>query len=486
MASLVRQRKTYFVNAAGRRVPPNTPGATKVTKESAKWYGQGVPGWPKGKRVPLATNRRVAEKMLADLVSDAERGRVGIPTADLSRARLLDLIPEFEAAMGLGLASKNRAATKKPSPAQVTLNSGRVQELLAGCRFVTAADLNDAAPAALARYLAGRLALPRRDGGLSAQTAEFYRKAAKRFAWWLAVRKKAPVRADLFDDVAGFDPKHRRVHARRTCSPADLAALLDATRNAAGDYRGLLGEDRYFVYLVAFASGFRAGELAVLAPTNFALDHDPPLVVLGAHQTKNGKAARQPLPPAVAAQLRAYLSGRPAELPIWAGTWAEKPVKMLRADLKRAGVAYKVDTPDGPRYLDFHALRHSFVSALAAAGVGPKELQTLARHSDAQTTLNVYTHVGAGALGEAVARLPLPGADPNPLAALTRGELEAAVIGMAAMLRTLLSPGEVPGPQVGPKVAPAAVVTPRVTPPVAPGGDSVGRRGTTTRKKSAG
>ena len=92
---------------------------------------------------------------------------------------------------------------------------------------------------------------------------------------------------------------------------------------------------------------------------------------------------------------------------------------MLKKDLKRAGIPYRLDTPAGPRFLDFHALRHSFVSALAAAGVGPKELQTLTRHGDAQTTLNVYTPASTDALVSAVGRLQLPaGAGPgNPLAA---------------------------------------------------------------------
>jgi len=369
VASLVRQKKTYFVDAAGKRVPKGTPKAKKVTEESAKWYGQGVPGWPKAKRVPLATDKRVAQKMLTELVTNAERGVVGLPTANLGRGQLVEVLPAFEADMLLGLANKTRSAKKRPSPAQVALNTQRVRDVLSGCGFVTVGDLNDAAPAKVAHYLTSRTAIPRIDGGLSAQTAEFFRKAVKRFAWWLSVRKKAPVRADLFDDVPGFDAKNNRVHARRTCPPEDMAKLLTTVKESDGHYRGLLGEDRYFLYLVAFASGFRAGELAVVTPGNFALDAEPPLVILSAKQTKNGKAARQPLPLGVAGQLRTYLAGRSGTAPLWPGTWAEKPVKMLRKDLKRAGIAYRVDTPEGPRYLDFHALRHSFVSALAAAGV---------------------------------------------------------------------------------------------------------------------
>ena len=445
MAHLVKQKKTYHVGPDGKRCPKDAPGAKKVTEESSKWYAAGVPGWPKGKRVPLATRKEVAQRMLADLVANAERGQAHMPAADLNRAKLPELLAGYEEDLRHGLASKTRSAKRRPSDGQVRQSVQRVRDLLAGCGFVSVSDLNDAAPAKLAKYLAGRAARPRKQGGFSAQSGEFFRKSAKRFVWWLSVRKRAPVRADLFDDVPGFDAKHNRVHARRHCPPAELAQLLDATRAAEGDYRGLTGEDRYHLYLTAFASGFRAGELAVLTPTHFDLAATPPAVTLTAAETKNKKPARNPLPAGVAAQLRKYLSTRPPGV-VWSGTWAEKPAKMLKADLKRAGIPYRVDAQDGPRYLDFHALRHSFVSALAAAGVGPKELQTLARHSDPQLTLSVYTHAGTDALAAAVDRLQLPGGEvaANPLASLSRAELEEAVVGLLGVVGTLLGQAAVP------------------------------------------
>ena len=43
--------------------------------------------------------------------------------------------------------------------------------------------------------------------------------------------------------------------------------------------------------------------------------------------------------------------------------------------------------------MDFHALRHTYCSWLAASGISPKELMTLARHTDARLTLGRYSHV---------------------------------------------------------------------------------------------
>lgn len=466
MAFLLKVQVVAYVDEkSGRRVKKGTPGAVKTTGQSKKYYAGGVPGL--GRRVPLAADRRVAQRMLDDLVRGVERGQANMPDASAGRRPLADHLAAFERDLRLGLASRNHKARRRPSDFQVAQTVQRVRDVLSGCGFSHPADLNDAAAARLAGYLDGRTALPRKDGGLSQQSAAFFLAAVRRFVWWLSVRARAPVRADLFDDVGGFDPKADRKHARREIAPDELARLLDATRTSPKDIRGLTGEDRYFLYLVAFSSGFRAGELAALAPENFDLDADQATVALPAKLTKNRKAARQPLPPGVAAQLRTYLRDRPIGSPVWPGSWREKPVKVLRGDLAAAGVPYVVTTPEGPRYADFHALRHSFVSALAAAGVGPKELQTLARHGDPRLTLGVYAHARPEALGAAVARLRLPGADDaSLLSALSRDELEGLVVGLSAMLGTLLGPAPV-----------CTLFALRFAPGRASGGDFVGRSG---------
>ncbi|MCU0706395.1 MAG: hypothetical protein MUF18_20755, partial [Fimbriiglobus sp.] len=70
------------------------------------------------------------------------------------------------------------------------------------------------------------------------------------------------------------------------------------------------------------------------------------------------------------------------------------------------------------------------------------------------------------------------------LATMSRADLEAAVVGLAAALAYLLDPAEARKPRVGPKVGPPAVVTPRVTPDPDPAGETAGRHRTRTAKKS--
>jgi len=60
----------------------------------------------------------------------------------------------------------------------------------------------------------------------------------------------------------------------------------------------------------------------------------------------------------------------------------------------------------GGRYVDFHSLRHTTGTLLAASGVHPKVAQTLMRHSDINLTLSLYTHTLTGQEVKAVESLP--------------------------------------------------------------------------------
>jgi integrase len=81
----------------------------------------------------------------------------------------------------------------------------------------------------------------------------------------------------------------------------------------------------------------------------------------------------------------------------------EKTAETLKADLEAVKIPY-VD--DAGRYADFHALRHSTGSLLAASGAHPKVVQSIMRHSDINLTMNRYTHIFRGQESEAVAGLP--------------------------------------------------------------------------------
>ena len=76
---------------------------------------------------------------------------------------------------------------------------------------------------------------------------------------------------------------------------------------------------------------------------------------------------------------------------------------MLKADLADAQIPY-VD--DSGRFADFHCLRHTTGSLLAASGCHPKVAQSIMRHGDINLTMSLYTHTLRGQESEAVKNLP--------------------------------------------------------------------------------
>src|SRR5690606_17005895 len=91
----------------------------------------------------------------------------------------------------------------------------------------------------------------------------------------------------------------------------------------------------------------------------------------------------------LAAFLADWLKGRAPRSLLWPGKWYRKAAEMLRIDLAAAGVA-PID--ERGRVIDFHALRHTYITNLHRGGAYGKILQSMARHSTPALTAR-YTHV---------------------------------------------------------------------------------------------
>src|SRR4029079_3783901 len=84
---------------------------------------------------------------------------------------------------------------------------------------------------------------------------------------------------------------------------------------------------------------------------------------------------------------------------------------LIRHDLEAAGLPYR---DASGRVADFHALRHSYITALAMSKAPVKVIQSLARHSTPSLTLGIYAHVGLYDQTAALDALPChPGAVPD-------------------------------------------------------------------------
>ncbi|KKM14904.1 hypothetical protein LCGC14_1701440, partial [marine sediment metagenome] len=383
--------KTYTVPLNKKR--------TRIVYESENWWIRFEDAAGERQEVPGYVDKTSSEALMVELVRKAERGQAGIgdPLEADRKRPLADHIADFE----MHLASKDN------TPDHVALTVQRVRSVVDG---IGASVIGDITAGRVSEHLAElrRNGLPAKEASkrkrkpLSISSSNHYYRAVRSFCRWLVQDRRVernPI-AGLSALKAGKDLKRRR----RPLTDEELAALVQAARASDKTFRGLSGEDRAVLYLLAANSGLRVSELASLTPVSFDFDSVPPMVrVLGAY-TKNSEQAELPLRADLAAMLRDWIGNSRSGKPLWPGTWAKKAsAKMIRMDLEAAGVPYQ---DAAGRYADAHSLRHTFLSNLARAGVHPKTAQTLARHSTIGLTMNVYTHTVIGDLAAAVENLP--------------------------------------------------------------------------------
>ena len=281
---------------------------------------------------------------------------------------LADHLEDFEAHL--------RAKGDTPRHARQTAQ--RALRVLQACGFRMPADLDAGRVEATLADL--------RSGGMCAATSNYHLGAVKAFCRW-AVRERRLAENPL----AHLSPVNARADRRveRRALTADECRRLLAAAEAGPAWRGVSGPERALVYRLALETGLRWSELRSLTRSDFSLG-DLPTVRVRAAYAKNRREDVLPLRDDTAARLRMHLAMKTPTAPAFALPMGNCGAKMLRFDLERAGIAYRDHVG---RVADFHALRHTFVSALARAGVHVAVAQRLARHSTAELTLSRYTHL---------------------------------------------------------------------------------------------
>jgi integrase len=192
---------------------------------------------------------------------------------------------------------------------------------------------------------------------------------------------------------------HEKV-IRRALSQEQLQALI----NVSGP--------RSLAYWLASWTGLRRGELKTLSWADLQLDIAKPCIRVRSSTTKNKRAAVLPLLHPLPEALRAFRDAQP----IATGKVFRRGVpttKMLVRDLAAAGIP---EYDELGRRIDFHALRHTFSSLLANAGVAQRVAMELMRHSDPRLTANTYTDVTALPLFSEIEKLQR--ILPSPIASL--------------------------------------------------------------------
>jgi integrase len=259
-----------------------------------------------------------------------------------------------------------------------------------------------------------------RGAGMATATSNHHVTALRMFTNWLVADGRLSVNplAGLRKLQASGD--RRRV--RRALKVDEIRLLLQVTEGEPERF-GMTGPDRALLYDLAIQTGLRANELRTLTRESFDLG-DAPAVKVSAGNSKSRTAASVPLSASLAERLRERLqSVFPAQVvfPVH-----HRSARMLHEDMRAARLAWvqsagtaeerrtrrqsdflKAVSTEG-RAIDFHALRHTTASLLAAGGVHPAIAQRIMRHATVDMTMNVYTHADVEQTRAAVEQVRVP------------------------------------------------------------------------------
>ena len=377
-------------------------------------------------------DKSAAQSVLSRWLVEAERVKAGIVSApETTAARhaarpLADHLADYEAAL------------------RATGTGRHAEETVRLCRRVFN-DLSARAPRDLTPDVLGRWFDARRADGMGGSTANHHLRALKGWGNWMVANGRlngaAPAaKMRLFNERAERRRNRRALRddeARALVGAAALRPLAERGRERVQRPKGAKrvgwgyapltpdnletcaararihlrplavrrleaeGEARALYYRAAMGSGFRAGELNALTVADFNPATGTFRLDAADEKARRGVEA-QPLPRDLADDLAAWVKARQAK-PGDKLFPAPAKLKAFDRDLAAAGIA-KYD--DRGRVLDIHALRGTFITALAKGGVHPRMAQALARHSDIKLTMGAYTDPQLLDAAGAVAALP--------------------------------------------------------------------------------
>ncbi|MCA9231910.1 MAG: tyrosine-type recombinase/integrase [Planctomycetales bacterium] len=417
-AIVTKDGKKYVRLKRGGRsaLHPVAKGGKRYTQESRKWYVQYKDSEGAWQRTPGYTDKEATAQLAAELERSSERQESGLADA-FKKGKSQTLKSHVDG-------FRKYLEAKSNTTKHINLTCGRVEKVIEGCKFVRWRDIK---PAKLRDWLADQ----RSSGTMGIKTRNHYLSAFKEFCNWLVRDGHTPSNPVAY--LQAINPKTDVRRQRRALSADEFTALVAAAESGP-PIQEMAGADRAMLYILAAWTGYRRKELASLTKKSFKLNSKPPTVTVTAAYSKRRRQDVVPLHPEVATRVKSWLATKKessASEPVFnlvaPGGGLRRTSKMMKLDLERARQAWiegakknkkerkrreesdtlKYEDEQG-MYADFHANRHTFISNLAKSGVSPKVAQTMARHSDINLTMNVYSHVKMEEQAAAIQVLPSP------------------------------------------------------------------------------
>ena len=354
-----------------------------IRKQSQYWYIDYKTAEGTRKRVKGFKDKTSTVQLSAKLEKESELAQAGIidKYKEPRKRPLSEHLNDFKASL---LAKGNTEGY-----VEQTLN--RIKPVFDDCKFVFWGDIS---ANIIQKHLAS---LRSKENGISAQTSNYYLQSIKQFCRWMIQNQRA---SESPVEHLGKVSVHKGQAVRRALEADEIRRLLEATELSPVRF-SMTGHQKAILYRLAIETGLRANELRSLTASSF--DFSGCTITIKAENAKNRKESVLPLRKETAAIMQAFLFGKLPTTQVFSMPSKYNMADMLRADCETAGI----DSADsGQGKVDFHSLRHTTGSLLAASGVHPKVAQVLMRHSDINLTMSRYTHTLRGQESEAVESLP--------------------------------------------------------------------------------
>ena len=293
---------------------------------------------------------------------------------------------------------KTSLINKGTSQKQAQQVYNRVFRIIKECCFIKWSDIQ---AFEVQNFLSELRTDKKEKRGISIQTSNGYLQAFKAFCRWMHRENRTP--ENPVSHLQGLNAQIDRRHDRRALTVEECKLLLRVTATESKRF-GMTGLERALLYRTALESGLRANELRTLTIINCELHNEQPKLIVKAGYSKHRKEDIQPILPDLAQALIKYTRNRCDEELLFKTMPAiNRVAKMLRSDLKPTGIPYRDNTG---KVVDFHALRHTYITNLTRSGLYPKIVMDLARHGNINLTFDRYSHTVISERAEALISLP--------------------------------------------------------------------------------
>ena len=377
-----------------------------VKVESLTWYV-----YIGRKKVRLGKDKRLAlircGELLKQELHKKEFGGLGLidPFKDAEKTSILEYLDQYHAHL------KTRFSSAHANEAQA-----KIQKVI---RLTKAIYL----PEVTQPKLLSALNKLTSDKGLAAQTYNHYVAAVKAFFNFI----DSELGALRVNPTKGFKKRNINdaslVHRRRASAPEEADFLVTATKGfAPHPLEAVSPIDRSFCYRLALQTGLRAKELSCLYPEDFDLTKRT--VIIKAAYAKGKRTDELPISESLANTLEPWLKTKKPKTKLWAGAYHRGQLgKRYKKDMARARKLYialasteeearKRQADDFLRwkdssdlFADFHSQRATYITNLAGLTPNIREVQQLARHQNAMTTMR-YIKTTQAALVNLIGRMP--------------------------------------------------------------------------------